>query len=563
MTFEQQARWTTRPSRWMSMLLGATLCGLLTACIAMPGPAQPDPQDVPAGTSPAPTSRPVVLVIDGSGSMAAPDMGGQTTRLAAAQQAAKAFVEGLPEGTDVALVSLGDTAPREAPLSAETCADVTVRVPPDRLGPAYVDEVNKVTPSGWTPLSAALTRAAEIAPDGPAHIVLITDGEDSCAPPDPCETAGAVVAQHPGLAVSTIGVRASSAQLECIAGRGGGTYVTADSAAQLARRLQALHDPAHAATLLSPRGLSRIVPGQKAADIRARHRDFPEVPPVQAGSLVEVVWRACLFAFDEQGLLREISLQDGATIDGLTVGSPEVELALLGAPVMVSPLPGGGESRIYVADASAGLGWYVEIAGDRVTRIVLCGGCLPPQSTSSWIPCAGAQWAVEGEDHNGRLIVAMCEDGMGTYADGRKLGSLAVHERYPFGGRGSADGRQVVIDDVRTDQVITFMSGRNATVTRQLAVTRRYPDSSCAVTPGMREALRVEGVTLSGRLLAVCVDDWARVSSTDLGDSTVLLRSVRGRWEFYTGFPTDICHSKFTADGGPRPFGPPYAFRDC
>ncbi|MDO5500755.1 MAG: VWA domain-containing protein [Propionibacteriaceae bacterium] len=555
--------------------LGAMLCVLLAACTALPRPAWPGQAetssnpgdhagetDAPAGTSPtqAPSpALPVILVIDSSGSMAAPDMGGGTTRLAAAQQAAKDFVAGLPAGTEVALVTYGDTAPEDAPLSPETCADVTIRRPLGAVTPEYGADIDHLAPRGWTPTSAALSKAAEAAPDGPAQIVLITDGEDSCAPPDPCETAAALADR--GLVVSAIGVRASSAQLECIARRGGGTYVTADSAAQLTRRITAFEDPAEAATLLSPRGLSQIVPGQQAADIRQRHPDFPVVPAVQTGTRVQVVWRACLFAFDELGVLREISLRDGATIDGLTVGSKSAELALLGAPVAATALPDGGESRVYVADAAAGLGWYVEIKAELITRIVLCGACLPQQNASAWVPCPGAQWALEGEDYAGRLVVAMCEDGLGTYADGKKLGSLTVTERYPFGAMAAADGHQVVIEDVRTDYVIVFMAGPSATVTRQLLVTRRYPDTTCAVTPQMRAAIAAAGLPSSGEMQAICIDNWARVTTDELGDSTFLIRFTGDRWEFYGGFPTHICRSKFRADGGPEALARP--FREC
>jgi hypothetical protein len=325
-----------------------------------------------------------------------------------------------------------------------------------------------------------------------------------------------------------------------------------------------MRDPAYAASLLSPRGLSNIVPGQNLAAIRELYPDFPQPPPVQAGLVVEVTWRDCAWAFDGHGVLREITLGTGSTIDGLKVGSPAADLALLGAPVVVTPLPDGGEARIYRADGAAGLGWYVEVREGRVIRLVLCAGCLPQQLTSSWVPCAGAQWAVEGEDHNGRLVVAMCEDGMGTYAGGQRLGPLTMTERFPFGGSGTADGRQVTIGDSRTDTVITFMSGRNYTVTRQLAIVRRYPDSSCGVTSSMREAMRAAGVGVAeGRLTAACIDGWAQIASDDLGDNTLLLRSDGAGWQYYTGFPTTICNSKYRADGGPEAFGGSPRFRDC
>lgn len=547
--------------------IGVLLCLVLAGCTTLVGGvggtrAGQTPGETPTVAEPR-EMLPVVLVIDSSGSMAAPDMGGQTTRLAAAQAAARTFVEGLPEGTPVGLVSFGDQSPPEAPLSPETCADVTVRVPPGPVAPAFLDQVNGLAARGWTPISAALTKAAETVPEGPAHIVLITDGEDSCAPPDPCETAAALVAQHPGLAISTIGVRASSPQLGCIAARGNGVAITADSATQLAGRLNAMHDPAHAATLLSPRGLAGIAPGAGAADIRSRYPDFPEVPSVQAGSLVEVVWRNCSFGFDERGVLREITLGSDATIDGLRIGGDAAGLAVLGSPVVVQPRPGGGETRIYVADAASGLGWYVEVEGGRIVRIVLCS-CLSAQMTSDWVPCSGAQWAVEGEDRSGRLVAAMCEDGLGLFQGRNRTATYRVEKRSPFGAVAvSADGRQrIEIEDARSDVVINFR-GATSNAGRTLVVTKRYPDTTCAVTAEMLDALGTEGLDWFATvpLKAVCVDGWARVNSDEPGDSTLVLRPVAQGYQFYAGFPTSICRSAYQSDGGPEAFAS--SFREC
>ena len=87
-------------------------------------------------------------------------------------------------------------------------------------------------------------------------------------------------------------------------------------------------------------------------------------------------------------------------------------------------------------------------------------------------------------------------------------------------------------------------------------VTRRYPDTSCAVTPAMRSALRQASVPRAddSRLSAVCLDGWAYLTSPDPGDSGMLLKAAGDRWTFYTGFPSSKCESEFTRAGGSPAF---------
>lgn len=51
--------------------------------------------------------------------------------------------------------------------------------------------VATLSPTGWTPIGPALLKAADDLDGGTGskRIVLISDGEDTCAPLDPCEVA--------------------------------------------------------------------------------------------------------------------------------------------------------------------------------------------------------------------------------------------------------------------------------------------------------------------------------------------------------------------------------------
>ena len=73
--------------------------------------------------------------------------------------------------------------------------------------------------------------------------MLITDGEDTCAPPDPCEVARELAAQGTSLVVDTLGLAPDEKvrkQLLCIATATGGTYTAAQSAEELTDRIKQL-----------------------------------------------------------------------------------------------------------------------------------------------------------------------------------------------------------------------------------------------------------------------------------------------------------------------------------
>ena len=55
---------------------------------------------------------------------------------------------------------------------------------------AITAQVSRGRASGYTPIGNALRAAADALPaEGPRSIVLVSDGEDTCAPPTPCDVA--------------------------------------------------------------------------------------------------------------------------------------------------------------------------------------------------------------------------------------------------------------------------------------------------------------------------------------------------------------------------------------
>lgn len=208
----------------------------------------------PLGISPAaadettPKEPPKVeLVLDVSGSMRANDIEGRS-RISVAQQAFNDVVDALPGETQLGIRVLGATYPGDD--KAVGCRDTQQIVP---VGPVDKDRakaaIATLRPTGFTPVGLALRAAAKDLGTGETtrRIVLITDGEDTCAPPDPCEVARELAAQGTHLVVDTLGLAPDEKvrrQLVCISSATGGSYTSAQSAEELTGRLKQLVDRA-------------------------------------------------------------------------------------------------------------------------------------------------------------------------------------------------------------------------------------------------------------------------------------------------------------------------------
>ncbi|ADB30702.1 von Willebrand factor type A [Kribbella flavida DSM 17836] len=181
---------------------------------------------------------PVMVVLDSSGSMTARDAGGSGTRMDAAKRAVGSMVDGLPAGAQVGLAIYGAGTGSSGAEKVAGCKDVRVVQPVGPVNkPALKRAVTATKASGYTPIGQALrTAAAQLPKEGQRSIVLVSDGEDTCAPPQPCEVAKELSKQGVDLHVHTIGFRVDAkarAQLACIAQNTGGTYHDASDADSL------------------------------------------------------------------------------------------------------------------------------------------------------------------------------------------------------------------------------------------------------------------------------------------------------------------------------------------
>ncbi|WP_445270797.1 VWA domain-containing protein [Streptomyces sp. DSM 41634] len=223
--------------------LATGACGLLAALAVGLFPASATAADGPSAKEPPK----VDLVLDVSGSMRATDIDGQS-RMAAAKQAFNEVIDAVPAEVQLGIRTLGATYPGED--RALGCKDTKQLYP---VGPLDRTEaktaVATLAPTGWTPIGPALQGAAQDLEGGNAtkRIVLITDGEDTCAPLDPCEVARDIAAKGIHLVIDTLGLvpdAKTRAQLTCIAEATGGTYTSVQHKAELSSRVRQLVDRA-------------------------------------------------------------------------------------------------------------------------------------------------------------------------------------------------------------------------------------------------------------------------------------------------------------------------------
>jgi hypothetical protein len=325
---------------------------------------------------------PTVLILDASGSMVRHLDNGET-RMATARAAASTFVDGLADGAEIGLTVFGTTTGNKDSDRAAGCFDVTTVLP---VGPVDKDEmkaaIGGITQSGFTPLGPAMRSAADqLAGLEEAQIVIVSDGVDTCSPPPACDVAAELHNANPGLIINAVGFavdadEAAQEQLACIASAGGGEYVNAEDAPQLAARLRVLSDPVSTAGAITARGMDGLSLGMAEAQVRALY------PDLEIGDTVlEITYAECDDAdleFTNGRLSSIIPKQEAPTADGLRVGDDVgFAIALYGASVtgeddtgtyaQFDTAPGSDTAyRVYYESAGA-----TQLSGP-VVRIIIC-----------------------------------------------------------------------------------------------------------------------------------------------------------------------------------------------
>lgn len=183
------------------------------------------------------------LILDASFSMVEEDADGP--RIDAAKKATHELIDSLPDTANIGLLTYG-AQELNAPDNRERgCRDIQTLVPVGSLDrQEFGAAIDGLTPKGYTPMGNALRKAAEeLGNEGERSIILVSDGIDSCAPPEVCDVAKELAGQGVGLAIHTVGFKADEearAELECIAQAGGGQFLEAADAGSLAESLKFL-----------------------------------------------------------------------------------------------------------------------------------------------------------------------------------------------------------------------------------------------------------------------------------------------------------------------------------
>lgn len=173
-----------------------------------------------------------VLVFDASGSMAAQIDG--DTRINLAKNAVADYVTGLENDVNLSVVAYGHKGDNTQAGKAASCAGIEeVYYMGPVNGSIVTSKVNTLNPNGWTPITDSLKKANNIlqknAATGKKHIVLLSDGEETCGG-DPVAYAKQLCTE--GVVVDVIGLDVSGvaqSQLTNIAA-GCGEYYAVGSA---------------------------------------------------------------------------------------------------------------------------------------------------------------------------------------------------------------------------------------------------------------------------------------------------------------------------------------------
>ena len=215
------------------------------------------------------------VIIDASGSMLAPDAGGQT-RMDAAKQATEGLLNDLPKEQRLSLLTYGTQTGSGDEEKAAGCQDVTTLVPMGGNRAEMVSKVKGLNPRGYTPIGKSLQQAEKELPgQGARQIVLVSDGIDTCAPPPVCEVAKQIRERGVDIVINVIGLNVDDqarSELQCVAKEGGGSYADAKDAASLKEQL----------VLKSTRNLQGYKPGGEQAHGTPTAAD---APVIEAGGM--------------------------------------------------------------------------------------------------------------------------------------------------------------------------------------------------------------------------------------------------------------------------------------
>lgn len=178
--------------------------------------------------------RPVVLVLDASGSMATPL--GRESRLDAARRVVLDTLTLFSAKRPAGLVAYGHRR-------KDDCTDIETL---QKIAPVDVPAIRKslsaLRPTGMTPLSAALRHAAGLLSADGGVVMLVSDGLENCRE-DPCAVVDALKRANAKVVFHVVGFGMADGEMKrlaCIADKGGGRAIETRDATRLEQALKTL-----------------------------------------------------------------------------------------------------------------------------------------------------------------------------------------------------------------------------------------------------------------------------------------------------------------------------------
>lgn len=230
-----------RAPRSRLVVLGVLLTLLSLVVHAQPGAAQD------TATQTRFRTVNIELILDSSGSMAQ-EISPGVTRIEAAKEVLRDVIEALPEqeGINVGFRVYGHEGNNTEAGKEESCQSSDLTVPIQGVDKdALRAQVETYSPVGWTPIALSLQRAeADFPPaaeDTLNAAVLVTDGLETCQPPEEtCNASRALIEGDGRVVTHVIGfalAQDEQANLQCITEESGGLLLGAGNAGELSAAL--------------------------------------------------------------------------------------------------------------------------------------------------------------------------------------------------------------------------------------------------------------------------------------------------------------------------------------
>jgi Ca-activated chloride channel family protein len=192
----------------------------------------------PAAAEPA---QPVLIIVDGSGSMWGKMEGDATAKIYGVRDLLRERLLAAPSQSRIGLGSFGHRRKGD-------CGDVELITPIEAGGAeGAITALDQLNPKGKGPLTAAIREGAKaIGAGAGGHIILVHDNADNCSQ-DVCAAASDIVKSNPGLRVHVVSLglpKPERERMQCLAATTKGLQFDATSQTDIASALTSIFEAA-------------------------------------------------------------------------------------------------------------------------------------------------------------------------------------------------------------------------------------------------------------------------------------------------------------------------------